>query len=61
MKVINVIDANEPYEAEIETYVRAGVLHHRIKFLTESQLDVKNMRESVDYDDEPRGNFSDED
>ena len=45
----------ENYTTHIETRVHAGVIVHRIKFLTEAQQSVKELRESVDYDDEPRG------
>jgi len=50
MKIL-VRDKNEPLTADIEMYVRAGRIQYRIKFLTESQLAVKSMRESVEKDD----------
>lgn len=51
MKVINVIDESEVYESEINTFVHGRVVVHKLKFLTEAQLSVKAMRESVEKDD----------
>lgn len=54
---IPVTDVSEPLTTDIEMFVSGGVIRYKIKFLTPAQLDVKQMRESVDYDDEPRVNY----
>lgn len=54
---IPINDISEPLTTDIEMYVKAGVIRYKIKFLTPAQVEVKQMRESVDYDDEPRVNY----
>jgi hypothetical protein len=58
---IPIKEESEEYMADIESFVRDGKLRHTIKFLTLDELAVKEMRESVDFDDELRERIFDED
>ena len=52
MKVINVIDANEPYQAEISTRVHAGVIVHHVEFLTADELESKTDAQAAQEEDD---------
>lgn len=48
---IPIIDANEPYQAEITTRIHAGVIVHHLSFLTAEELISKaDAQAAVDED-----------
>lgn len=47
---IPIVDESEIVTADIETYVSAGVVRYKIQFLNEWQRELKDHRESVQYE-----------
>lgn len=49
---ITVIDESEDLISEIESYIEAGVVRHRIQFMTWWEKELRDNRNQADYDDE---------
>lgn len=56
---IPIVDETEDLVAEIETYVSAGVVRHRIQFMAWWEKELRDNRNAADYDDEVRSYDSD--